>query len=420
MALNETNELNVNQFNDEEDKPFEGHQTKKGYNKVFQRENEDDGVYAVDDKHLKYRNIFTPNFEHTCNHCNHEHIEKEGERKETFFSRIYKKIYKFFMKKGLIVIFIGMLHVNLIEMVFIFPKSFELEYERKGYLVMALIVHGIPFYYYLKILYFIDPSQTDIDDYHRTYPTILVKDIMNNTNYPQTCEYCKKKQLKHFRSSHCRECNKCILKRDHHCGWANKCIGYKNMNYFFCYLVWLLFFGYHFLRGVLKTYNNHVKKSFFLNILLLFTVLFDISVFFLIINLIFQKLLEFFNERTFNENRNHNYEKYCLFMKSGNLRNFEYNEFNKGFLSNYKLCIGPTLFHIFFPLPKQIKYDIIERNKVFQKVATPGRYEGIKALSGIRYKPTELILKDQEAAMNPTPFIQAAKNYYLKPNIEIY
>lgn len=41
------------------------------------------------------------------------------------------------------------------------------------------------------------------------------------------------------RSFHCNICGKCILKRDHHCTFSGCCIGFKNLRYFWLFLVYL-------------------------------------------------------------------------------------------------------------------------------------------------------------------------------------
>ncbi|CAF3872783.1 unnamed protein product, partial [Rotaria magnacalcarata] len=40
------------------------------------------------------------------------------------------------------------------------------------------------------------------------------------------------------RSQHCRTCKICILKRDHHCIFLGRCIGFRNIRYYMCFLVW--------------------------------------------------------------------------------------------------------------------------------------------------------------------------------------
>lgn len=40
------------------------------------------------------------------------------------------------------------------------------------------------------------------------------------------------------RSRHCHLCKKCVLKRDHHCAFFGRCIGFRNIRYYLCFLIW--------------------------------------------------------------------------------------------------------------------------------------------------------------------------------------
>lgn len=62
-----------------------------------------------------------------------------------------------------------------------------------------------------------------------------------------TCE-----ALQPPRTWHCKTCNQCILKRDHHCLFTGCCIGHRNQRYF------LLLVGYLFIATTYCTfYNNY-------------------------------------------------------------------------------------------------------------------------------------------------------------------
>jgi palmitoyltransferase ZDHHC2/15/20 len=50
------------------------------------------------------------------------------------------------------------------------------------------------------------------------------------------CKWCLK--YKPDRCHHCRICNICVLRMDHHCPWVYNCIGFRNHKYFFLLLIY--------------------------------------------------------------------------------------------------------------------------------------------------------------------------------------
>ncbi|KAL8272501.1 hypothetical protein Esti_003624 [Eimeria stiedai] len=72
----------------------------------------------------------------------------------------------------------------------------------------------------------------------------------------KTCEICRFPAP--ARSRHCRLCNNCVLRFDHHCIWIGNCVGAKNYRYFLLFL---------FLHTLLCGYGSFVGGALLLSII---------------------------------------------------------------------------------------------------------------------------------------------------------
>ena len=66
-------------------------------------------------------------------------------------------------------------------------------------------------------------------------PAIFTRDLEANPETTRDCTLCACRVNKN--SLHCRYCDKCILRFDHHCHFLNTCIGARNYRWFVCALV---------------------------------------------------------------------------------------------------------------------------------------------------------------------------------------
>ncbi|CAF2037640.1 unnamed protein product [Rotaria magnacalcarata] len=106
--------------------------------------------------------------------------------------------------------------------------------------------------YYLAIK--VDPGYivTNTDQLHRTIIQLAEQNMFDSEHF---CTWCLVRRP--LRSKHCRACQRCVAKFDHHCPWVDNCVGDKTLPYFTGFIfftpICLLFFLY----GAFVYYRNH-------------------------------------------------------------------------------------------------------------------------------------------------------------------
>lgn len=116
--------------------------------------------------------------------------------------------------------------------------------------------------------------------------------------------FCNKCRLyKPDRTHHCKLCQRCVLRMDHHCPWIANCVGYNNYKYFVLFLFYtnlcLIFILGAMFRRLIRTFRPMVSVNIFLKtdlpvllayVLALFLCIALVMFFFFHMSLVFQSL----------------------------------------------------------------------------------------------------------------------------------
>eukprot|EP01097_Dermamoeba_algensis_P002532 TRINITY_DN2009_c0_g1_i1.p1 TRINITY_DN2009_c0_g1~~TRINITY_DN2009_c0_g1_i1.p1 ORF type:complete len:305 (-),score=26.97 TRINITY_DN2009_c0_g1_i1:427-1341(-) len=146
-----------------------------------------------------------------------------------------------------------------------FPCREMIEPVSPAILVISIIGIMISFVSFVMSS-FIDPGiiprgTPPASEFDKPSPTkhVIVDGIQFTTKYCDTCNFYRPP-----RSTHCSECDNCVLRFDHHCPWLANCVGKRNYNFYLTFIFSLMlnsiytsfWSGYWFVRLILNSKDS--------------------------------------------------------------------------------------------------------------------------------------------------------------------
>jgi palmitoyltransferase len=98
-----------------------------------------------------------------------------------------------------------------------------------------IVVYGLTCYFYTVCMVYdpgFVPKLSGIAEQKAVIDELIHLWKFDEANFCVTCMI-----RTPLRSKHCRRCNRCVAKHDHHCPWVFNCIGANNHRHFFLYLI---------------------------------------------------------------------------------------------------------------------------------------------------------------------------------------
>ncbi|KAJ1697675.1 hypothetical protein LUZ63_006187 [Rhynchospora breviuscula] len=109
------------------------------------------------------------------------------------------------------------------------PGYYVGEYHK--YLSVVAVVVGLVLF---VLTSFSDPGTVTAENASRYISAYPYDDLIFVERECSTCKITSRPA----RAKHCKICDRCVARFDHHCGWMNNCIGEKNTRYFVAFLFW--------------------------------------------------------------------------------------------------------------------------------------------------------------------------------------
>lgn len=230
---------------------------------------------------------------------------------------------------------------------------------------IIFIIFGLLFFWLTGIT---DPGllnrNEDCNNLYKLPIKVVHKGIFKITKACQTCNI-----IRPFRSSHCRDCDNCIQRFDHHCPWLGGCIGKRNYIFFYLSLLFinLNFFFILFMAiiQIISKFKDIKRKYSEKNLIFKDTSVILPSLFiiiYLIIILVFTAKLQFYHSKfILNDITTKEEIKKLVHSKIG-------NPYNRGIFNNcFEFCCRKKKAPALSILKQLQKKIIVEKKTVLLK-----------------------------------------------------